>query len=125
MSTTANGSSRARNDSTTVAGSLECSPTRSPATCSTVAPGRAGWWRLSSRRWRSARSRWRTSGVRGGVVGGEHVAAEVRVEVAPDRVHVVDAALGVVVLGQHPATLDAVVVRFAGEHTAGPAEGEL
>jgi hypothetical protein len=40
--------------------------------------------------------------VAGGVVGGEEVAAEVTVRVAPDGVDVVGVPLGVVVFGQQP-----------------------
>ena len=48
-----------------------------------------------------------------------------RSEVAPHRVDVVDAALGVVVLGQQRAALDPVVVRLARLEPAGPRERQL
>jgi hypothetical protein len=47
----------------------------------------------------------------GGVVGGEDVAAEVAVRVAPHGVDVVGVALRVVVFGEQPRALDPVVIR--------------
>ena len=55
-------------------------------------------------------------------MGGEHVAAEVGAQVAPDRVDVVGVVLRVVVLDEQVAALDAVVVRLAGLGAAGPGE---
>ena len=51
--------SRCCNDRYTVAGSVACSPTRSPATSSTLLAGAARWWRASNRRRRAATSKWR------------------------------------------------------------------
>ncbi len=60
-----------------------------------------------------------------GVVLGEGVATEVRFEVAPHRVDVVDAALGVVVFGEQAPALDPVVVGLAGLDATRPGERQL
>ena len=59
------------------------------------------------------------------VMLGEEVTAEVTVRVAPNRVDMVAAALGVVVFGEQPRALDAVVVRLARLGAAGPGEVQL
>ena len=53
---------------------------------------------------------------------GQDVFAEVAVGITPDGVDVVDVALGVVVLDQHPGALHPVVVRLARFEPAGPGE---
>lgn len=56
------------------------------------------------------------------VVFSEEVAAEVALEVAPDRMDVVGAVLGIVELEEERGALDAVVMAFAGFLAAGPGE---
>ena len=56
------------------------------------------------------------------VVIEQDVAAEIGAQVAPHRVHVVDPALGVVVLDEQLRALHAVVVRLADFGAAGPRE---
>ena len=63
-----------------------------------------------------------TRSVVGGPVLGEDVAAELVARGPPDRVGVVDPALGVVPLGEQPGALEPVVVRLAALGAAGPRE---
>ena len=59
-----------------------------------------------------------------GIVAGERVAAEVVGQVPPHGVDVVHAALGVVVLDEHPLALDPIVVRLAALGAARPKEAQ-
>ena len=58
-------------------------------------------------------------------MGPQHVLREVAVGIAPHRVDVVGAALGVVVFHQQPRALDSVVVRLARLDVPRPGKGKI
>ena len=63
-------------------------------------------------------------GVVAGVVLAEQIAAEVTVEIAPDRVDVVGLILGIVEFDHEGFPLNAVIVPGAAIEDAGPSEGQ-